>query len=294
MITVVFNEPKDAAWKKWRQKCESAQSDLNRARSAGEICEILEALYKEQKEIYHSLDGPFHGKCAYCETLIAANHPGDLDHFRPKNRVTSSASPIKVQDDQGQEVPHPGYYWLTYDWQNLLPACEDCNRPNKGRSGGVRVGKWDEFPVEGFRARNPGEENQEVPLLLNPTNQHLNLENHLAFTSTGVINYLTVNGEKTCEVFGLNLREALVRERLEAYQNASSALLLHLMALGNDNQIGAKVHDMAIRRYEEGVSPYSAAGRAGLEAMRERLRAGAKSLRKPAKRSQNTKSRRSR
>jgi uncharacterized protein (TIGR02646 family) len=100
-------------------------------------------------------------KCAYCETY--ESEP-EVEHYRPKKSV--------------QNVPgHLGYYWLCYEWSNLLPACHDCN---KRRSKGTH------FPIEGVRVLVPAllaagtinlAENRltsttlsvtEVPLLLNP------------------------------------------------------------------------------------------------------------------------------
>ena len=88
----------------------------------------------------------FHGKCAYCETRISG-FPGDTEHFRPKGRVRDlnpvlndgSLQIVKIQDDNGDEIEHPGYFWLAYHWKNLLPSCEYCNTAG---------GKGDVFPTE--------------------------------------------------------------------------------------------------------------------------------------------------
>ena len=55
---------------------------------------------------------------------------------------------------------HPGYYWLTYEWDNLVLACEECN-----------LKKSDYFPLEDpeQRARNHLDPlGRESPLLVNP------------------------------------------------------------------------------------------------------------------------------
>ena len=77
--------------------------------------------------------------------------PGRIDHFRPKGAVRQS---------KGSDRVHPGYYWLAYQWDNLVFACEDCN-----------LKKSDYFPLEdpGHRARNHLDDlDRESPLLLNP------------------------------------------------------------------------------------------------------------------------------
>lgn len=88
----------------------------------------------------------FHGKCAYCETKITG-FPGDTEHFRPKGRVKGlklnengeTLEIVKVVDENGDEIQHPGYFWLAYHWQNLLPSCEFCNTAG---------GKGDIFPTD--------------------------------------------------------------------------------------------------------------------------------------------------
>lgn len=105
-------------------------------------------LWSELKN--YLLDNVFDGKCAYCETnVLQARQYGDADHFRPKGAVTFRERPereskrveARTEDHSGpagRVVSHPGYFWLAYNWKNLLPACEKCN---SGR------GKQDQFPI---------------------------------------------------------------------------------------------------------------------------------------------------
>jgi uncharacterized protein (TIGR02646 family) len=69
----------------------------------------------------------FH-KCSYCERKGKA----DIEHYRPKGSVRA--------------VKHPGYYWLCYEWTNLIPSCINCNREG---------GKHDQFPIMGSRVLGP-------------------------------------------------------------------------------------------------------------------------------------------
>ena len=57
-----------------------------------------------------------HGKCAFCERQFG--NDGDVEHFRPK---------AACRDKNGPLI-RPGYYWLAYDWDNLLLACAFCNQ----------------------------------------------------------------------------------------------------------------------------------------------------------------------
>ena len=54
----------------------------------------------------------------YCESPVTSTNFGDAEHYRPKKAVTDK----KRDTVQYGVVPHPGYYWLAYDWRNLLPA----------------------------------------------------------------------------------------------------------------------------------------------------------------------------
>ncbi len=72
----------------------------------------------------------YHNKCAYCEAI---NCEPDVEHYRPQKGVTES----KV---------HSGYYWLCYEWSNLIPSCADCNRP---------PGKGNKFPIMGVHETKP-------------------------------------------------------------------------------------------------------------------------------------------
>ena len=63
-----------------------------------------------------------HKKCAFCESKVLQVTPGDVEHFRPKAGYRQSDDDPLVQ---------PGYYWLAYDWENLLLSCSECNRRHK-------------------------------------------------------------------------------------------------------------------------------------------------------------------
>ena len=59
-----------------------------------------------------------HGKCCFCEAKITHISHGDVEHFRPKAGWVQADEPLN----------RPGYYWLAYDWANLLLSCEICNQ----------------------------------------------------------------------------------------------------------------------------------------------------------------------
>jgi hypothetical protein len=132
-----------AWWDKWQAKADAATLAAIDAWEKGEDIKFKDAVWGELKEWL--LDNVFHGKCAYCETL-APRFPGHAEHFRPKGRVdvrdpvSGRSIPASVEWPDGKLATHPGYFWLAYNWKNLLPACQDCN---SGR------GKQNQFPLPG-------------------------------------------------------------------------------------------------------------------------------------------------
>ncbi len=100
------------------------------------------------------------GKCWYCEAK-SPRAPFDVDHFRPKLRITVDG--VKL-------AGHDGYYWLAYEWWNFRLSCQRCNRPEKDDTGVLR-GKANEFPVrsEAQRCVLPtGQLTTELPRFLDP------------------------------------------------------------------------------------------------------------------------------
>lgn len=157
---------------------------------------------------------------------------------------------------------HIGYYWLAFDWTNLLLSCQSCNRVVRLRGPGL--GKGAQFPVAGFRAVNPNEEVNERPLLIHPMfedpREHMDVS-----SQDGIIIPKSERGQVTIDTFGLNIRMPLVRARRHCIRE--TRLLVHyLKMVGSMNDTDLEKCIMS-RRDEivAGSVPYSAAGRAVLE-----------------------------
>jgi len=91
-------------------------------------------------------------KCCFCERRTEI---GDVEHFRGKGGF---------QQKEGDKLGKPGYYWLAYDWDNLLFACEKCNRSFKKNY----------FPLSNPRQRAKSHHdklNLEKPLFIHPVNE---------------------------------------------------------------------------------------------------------------------------
>jgi hypothetical protein len=75
--------------------------------------------------IIDKLNVYYHYKCAYCERIYKM----DVEHYRPSKEVRDEQNVnVIIVNRAGIAMNHPGYYWLCYEWSNLLPACPSCNR----------------------------------------------------------------------------------------------------------------------------------------------------------------------
>lgn len=151
-----------------------------------------------QPEVRAALERLFGDKCAYCEQKVESC---DVDHFRPKGRVA-------------EREDHPGYFWLTYEWRNLYPACQHCNqrrrdRPRWGDPGALPAGgKADQFPLmdESTRAMGPEHDlDRERRLLIDPCID--DPEEYFGYDPFGrILSLKDPQGSKTIEVFHLSRR----------------------------------------------------------------------------------------
>jgi len=272
MIKIDFVEHNTTEWRSWVEKCSKKQRTHNVAIEAGRDSKIDEKLYKGQKEeVYINKTGPFRGKCAYCESDIYKSQYGDVEHFRPKNAVENeSGKPIKI-NIRGKKKLHPGYYWLAYDWRNLLPACELCNRTNpKLRTGGKLIGKGKRFPVRHNNyATMPGDEASEDPLLINPI--WTDPSAHLEIDETGVLSHKDDVGYMCIEIFGLNDR-GLPDARKKTYETVKKKYRLFVMAIlmSGHERLSLKSE---LREIEDGFEEHTIAARKAIENAKAELRA---------------------
>jgi uncharacterized protein (TIGR02646 family) len=158
----------------------------------------------------------FLDKCAYCEDRFGSNVDPEVEHFRPKAAVEVNGASGKPTDCA------PGYYWLATRWENLTLSCPVCNKKQRRavHDGAVSLcGKGCRFPLEdeAKRAKGPGDELYESPLLLEPSMS--DVERYFTFEEDGRVYPSKIlnererqRAEKTIEVFGLN-RATLCEER---------------------------------------------------------------------------------
>lgn len=179
-------------------------------------------MYKDD-EVKQLLLSVFAGKCAYCESSYSSTQPMDVEHFRPKGAVNEDST-------------HPGYYWLAATWTNLLPSCIDCNRQRTHldvvlEDDKAKLGKKDQFPVIGRRAKEPADDLEaEKALLLDPTIEDpakfLRFDRELGIalprSKTGARRQRAL---ESIRIYGLN-RSGLVTDRLHIIRQIDHHLLI--------------------------------------------------------------------
>lgn len=206
-------EPDNDEWKEWRLKCKKAtEKVIEKVRHNQDWNKNSDLYNGQKKNFYFKKDEPFYGRCAYCEKKLGSFD--DLDHYRPAREVT---------DMNHKVIARLGYYWLTYDWLNLLPSCKDCN--SKVKRNGETTGKGSRFPIAGSRGKKPGKEKKEHPLLLNPTidkpDEHFEYDFEL---SKIVSKENSEKGKKTIRILGFHKREELSNDWIKAEKEALTEL----------------------------------------------------------------------
>jgi hypothetical protein len=316
MRTVRF-DPKDltdeqekAWWSKWQERANQARKDVleswerwlasDPAKRKPFKPPLEQKIWKDLKTWL--LTNVFHERCAYCESPLEFDrYLGDAEHYRPKGSVTwkqdLTRPKVKARCTlaDGSEIEHPGYFWLAYDWRNLVPACSACN------SG---AGKVDQFPVKRAHllqldiAELAGEpeahmcepeaievpksssryflgplilDTRELPLLLNPLNPADDRDpaRHLRYGQGGVVVAIDNSeiGENSMRVYRLE-RDRLRQRRQKAQEMARREYYSEMM-----QPPGRKRDDKVkkiLSRYRTGREDFSSAALDHLRADQQR------------------------
>ncbi|MCZ8091098.1 hypothetical protein [Flavobacterium sp.] len=166
---------------------------------SGNVSQIVPAIYRDpypagidqgnQSRIIDKLNEWYFNKCAYCERILFL----DVEHYRPKGEIRGLNNEL---------VRNTGYYWIGYEWSNLIPACITCNRQG---------GKISKFPflIGSVQVTNPtfiggvldkGKCNikcdeflGEKPLMLHPEIE-TNFLNYFSFTVDDDLSGITIVG----------------------------------------------------------------------------------------------------
>ena len=130
----------DAEKASWRGRAADRTQDLITAGKFNESSSI----WSEIKPAFMAIQ---HNKCVFCERVLESEQYGriehDLEHFRPKGRVTGwppASGDLSFNFEMGA-ASDTGYFWLAYDLGNYATACKTCNSTLKS----------DAFPIAGGR-----------------------------------------------------------------------------------------------------------------------------------------------
>ena len=160
-----------------------------------------------------------HDKCCFCEAKFSDNSFGDVEHFRPKGAYKRTGA---------RTLTFPGYYWLAYDWENLMYSCEKCNRSYKKNH----------FPLSNEATRKPYHNHLnplsgEATLLVNPYQEDPTL--HIGFREEQPIP-LSPKGQSSIAAYGL---ERLNDSRLTHLTSLEIVLKFCNIDLADQTQINA-------------------------------------------------------
>lgn len=161
------------------------------------------------KSVKTQLKNEQNKKCAYCERYFNGDF-GAVEHFRPKGGYS-------LLYKGKEKLIQPGYYWLAYDWDNLLYSCSECNTSYKKN--------W--FPLldEAKRDIASKDISKEEALLINPASEDpgdfFEFHQHIIVAKGG-----NTKGNTTIEVLKLNDRMDLVERRRGKWEEYKMHLLI--------------------------------------------------------------------
>jgi hypothetical protein len=174
--------PDRLKWQRLVAAAKTAESRLADDRRDGREHDWRSNVWRGFKEFFFL--NVFFGMCAYCESDVESVYVGDAEHYRPKGKVTQREGDREIEVTCPDGNPHPGYYWLAYDWRNILPSCYKCN---------THFGKGTQFPAR-RHACSPdvgADPNAldafEEPFLLHPFKPNYDPKKYLIFDNLGGI-----------------------------------------------------------------------------------------------------------
>lgn len=202
---------------------DDAREKTKDAKKAGHVSE---GTWSEIKEVFIALQCH---KCAYCESPMAKTTEGsadkvavdyDVEHFRPKNRVTAWPTPEIASRRPGLDYAAEvrtgtadGYVRFAFDPTNYLVSCKVCNSSYKS----------DRFPIAGKAQKTLIDrtklDQREMPLLLYPLgDQGDDPADHLSFSGptirvTAIDAHARLRARTLIDFFELDTREDLLELR---------------------------------------------------------------------------------
>lgn len=170
-------------------------------------------------------------KCCFCESRITHISYGDVEHFRPK---------AGFSQDEADQFHKPGYFWLAYDWSNLLLSCQLCNQRYKRSFFPLKN------PAKRCKFNRSYSIAREEPLFINPS--EIDPINHITF-HLEIPRGKTSEGQTTIKYLGLD-REDLNEMRRDTLNSLISAKNNYELAKGSplEAPIKKKLHRFIKRK----------------------------------------------
>jgi len=286
-----------AWWQTWSQRAETATEKvvdsfeewLDSESETPFDPKFDTSIWKDLKDWL--LANVFYQKCAYCEREISGYY-GDAEHYRPKGAVKRKKPgggferiDVQLLNPKGGRFvtkTHPGYFWLAYDWRNLVPSCVFCNsgqgknerfdaqryvvmakckkQETDALSPSLRPRQSKKWP--GYYYLTPaGLDARESPLLLNPLNaiDERHPSKHLRFGVRGTVTAVdgSTLGSTSIETFQLkNDRLRVARQQAqETFRSKYYDAMRHFDPLDPQNSEAREI----LNEYSRGRWPFSAA-----------------------------------
>jgi hypothetical protein len=223
-------------------------------------------IWGEVKGVYMKLQ---HHKCAYCERPMAESPEAkleyDVEHFRPKSRVTpwpdqDTAKRLRIRYKVRSGAAR-GYPLLAHDPRNYAVTCKVCNSPLKA----------DHFPIDGRPAHSGSDitklDAREKPLLLFPLGVEGSAPEEL-LTFKGIVpvpakrgGYARKRARVSIDFFRLHLRGELNTGRAHCLVLLWDKLQLARMGTPGQRRDAEEV----LERTRQGDFPFAGCARAFLD-----------------------------
>jgi len=207
--------------------CASYDADPESYSSGRKRHEFKQIIYGDPS-VKAALVDAQHKKCCFCESKVGDD--GDIEHFRPKAASRQS---------KGGRLIRPGYYWLAYNWDNLLLCCGPCNQRHKRNL----------FPLSNpdYRARTHHEAIElELPMFINPASvepeEHIMFRREIPFAATG-------SSSGKCTIDALQLDREILNERRRDRLDLLMSIFDLIVMLRNQSNISDHIV-MRLRLYE--------------------------------------------
>jgi len=242
-----------------RKRARSATKKLLQAFDSGEMEFDFDREVYGEASVKEALRLAQYGKCCFCESPVGHISPGDVEHFRPK---------AGYRQAPGGTLQRPGYYWLAYEWTNLLFCCPLCNQRHKQNL----------FPLLNPKRRAVSHHHDlalERPVFINPATEEP--ARYIAFR--GEYAHPIRNnrrGRETIAAIGLNRPQLLERrwdhlDKINLLKDARSRLVRDAKklasageALSAQDQESLQKLDVLFQQLKHDSAEYAAMARAAL------------------------------